>query len=192
MSKRRGRAYVPGQNAVAKPVDMSGIDDLIRTLGVDIEDSVRAVAQAAAQVMYEAVKHNVAQIKKKSGNLDKAIYQKFIPEQSVDGRRATYKVSWNVTKAPHGKWLEWGHYQRYRYYQNAQGQVRPMVRPGMDGTKKPGKHASQAVKDAYYVTLDAPKLTTAYKFVAKALDKAPDAVAVAELRLIQRINGMQS
>ena len=193
MSRRRGRSnYVPGQNAVMMTVDTSGLDALIDRIGLDISESVRAVAQAGAQVLYDAVKENVSSIKKKSGNLDNSIYQKYSPEHSVDGQKAFYRISWNTRKAPHGGLVEWGHLQRYRYYQNAQGQVRPMVRPGMDGKKKPGRGASQAVKDAYYVTLPTPVQIAGKAFMRRAADRFPQAIAAAELELLKRINGMTS
>jgi hypothetical protein len=64
-----------------------------------------------------------------------------------------------------------------------------MVRPGMDGTKRPGRGASQAVKDAYYVTLPTPIQVPAKAFMRRASDKFPAAYAAAEAELIKRING---
>ena len=137
-------------------VDVSDLNRLIDRMEVDISEAIRPAAQAAAQVFYDEVKRNVGQLKTHTGNLNKSIYQVYNKALSVDGKVAAYDISWNKTKAPHGWLVERGHLQRYRYYQNAQGQVRPMVRPGMDGRKKPSKRASQATKDAYYVTLPSP------------------------------------
>jgi hypothetical protein len=100
-----------------------------------------------------------------------------------------YHVSWNAKKAPHGGLVEWGHLQRYRYYRGADGQIRPMVRPGMDSSKRPGRRASQAAKDAYYVPLPTPIQVPAKAFVRRSVDKFPQAYAAAEAELLRRLNG---
>lgn len=186
-AKRRGKAYVPGQNAVVEIVPMGDWDAVLDEFVGSAEGAVRFAAQAAAQVLYDEVKRNVAGIKTVTGNLEKSIYQAFSPEKSIATAhgysRVEYHVSWNTRKAPHGGLVEGGHLQRYRYYKNAQGQVRPMVRPGMDGRKKPPKGASQAVKDAYYVTLDHPVQVAGKFFVRKAMDKFPQAAQAAQTAL---------
>lgn len=191
-AKRRGKNYVPGQNAIVVTMPTAEIEAFIDQLGVDVADAIRPAAQAAAQVLYDEVKNNVAQIRQHTGNLYKSIYQKYSPELSVPGKVAFYRVSWNTKKAPHGGLIEGGHLQRYRYYQNDRGEVQPMVRPGMDGRKKPSKDAPQSVKDAYYVPLDTPKQIPGKFFVRRAIDKFPQAIAAAELELLKRINGMTS
>lgn len=164
----------------------TGFDNLLDTLETDVSAALRPAAQAAAQVFYDEVVKNVGQIKSVTGNLRKAIYQAYSPELSVDGQVATYRISWNWRKAPHGGLVEGGHLQRYRYYQNAQGQVRPMVRPGMDGRKKPSGRASQAVKDAYYVTLSSPIQVPGKFFLRRAYDKR----GIAEGAAIQKLLGI--
>ena len=76
------------------------------------EDAARPAAQAGAQVLYEAVQRNVARIRRRTGNLASSIYQAYSQDNSGAGR-ATYHVSWNARKAPHGHLVEWGHLQRY-------------------------------------------------------------------------------
>ena len=171
-------------------VDTTGIDRMFDMFVADIEAAVRPAAQAGAQVLYDEVKRNVGQLKSFTGNLQKSIYQKYSPELSVAGQKAVYNISWNKTKAPHGWLVERGHMQRYRYYQNSQGQVRPMVRPGMDMTKKPGKSASQAAKDAYYVPLEGgPKHIAAMAFVRRAADKRQLAYLAMEQKLFEILSG---
>ena len=171
------------------PVDVSDLNRLIDRLGVDVSEAIRPAAQAAAQVFYDEVKRNVGQLKTVTGNLNSSIYQVYNKTLSVDGVRAVYDISWNKTKAPHGWLVERGHLQRYRYYQNAQGQVRPMVRPGMDGRKKPSKRASQATKDAYYVTLPSPIQIPGKAFIRKAKDKENAAIAAAKQTLLAVLAG---
>ena len=138
-----------GERSLIAPVDLSGLESLFDELGDAAEEVARPAAQAAAQVFYDAAQSNVARIKKVSGNLASAIYQAFSPENSGIGR-ATYNVSWNHTKAPHGGLVEYGHWQRYVVVNTKKG-PRNAVRPEKQGQRKPRRGASQAEKDAYYV-----------------------------------------
>lgn len=162
-------------------IDTTGLEAAIDKIEADVKKAIRPAAQAGAQVLYNEVKLNVSRIKSLTGNLNESIYQVFSQSKSVESgdgySKAVYEISYNHTKAPHGYLIEKGRLQRYRYYQNAQGQVRPMVRPGMDGREKPSKRASQAVKDAYYVTLPKSIHIPGKAFVRNAQDKTPQAVA---------------
>ncbi|WP_066339262.1 HK97-gp10 family putative phage morphogenesis protein [Azohydromonas lata] len=170
------------------------IDSLLQAVGgmqERAEAAARPAAQAAAQVLYDAVRANVARIKKHTGNLDRAIYQAFSIDNSGPGR-ATYHISWNARRAPHGHLVEYGHMQRYVYYKGNDGQIRPMVRPGMDGTPKPKQRASQAVKDAYYVPLPGgPRLVAARPFIRPAVAKMGEAMDEAKRVALDIILGTQ-
>lgn len=170
------------------------IDGLLRAVGgmqERAEAAARPAAQAAAQVLYDAVKANVARIRKHTGNLDRSIYQAFSIDNSGPGR-ATYHISWNAKKAPHGHLVEYGHMQRYVYYRDEQGNIRPKIRPGMEGKPKPKQRASQAVKDAYYVPLPGgPRLVAARPFVRPALAKMGEAVDAAKVVVLDYILGKQ-
>ncbi len=168
-------------------MDLSSLDDVVDELGEDIESAVRPAAQAGAQVLYDRVRLNVSGMGRKTGNLFNSIYQVYSEKDSVNGS-AVYHVSWNAKKAPHGHLMEHGFLQRYRYYQGADGKIRPMVRPGMDGRPRPRKRASQAEKDAYYVTLPAPIQVPARAFVRRAIDQFPAATAAVEAELRRRLN----
>jgi HK97 gp10 family phage protein len=172
-----------GRNTFTAKADLSGLDALFNQLGDDLDAAVRPASQAAAQVLYDEVKKNVQALGKKTGNLDRSIYQKFSTSNSRAGV-AIYHVSWNAKKAPHGGLVENGYLQRYRYYKGSDGQVRPMVRPGMDGKPRPARRAAQAVKDAYYVTLPTPIQVPAKAFVRRAQSKIDAAFLAAEDRLI--------
>lgn len=175
-----------GRNSVTIKADLSSLNASIDALAMNAQQAVRPAAQAAAQVLYDEVKANVNKIKKKTGNLASSIYQVYSKANSTEGR-ATYHVSWNASKAPHGGLVEYGHLQRYRYYKGADGQIRPMVRPGMDGSKRPGRRASQAQKDAYYVTLPQPVQVAARPFIRPAMDKFDKALKAAQEELTRRI-----
>lgn len=147
-------------------------------LGLDALDAAaleaaRPAAQAGAQVLYDAVKANVSRIRRVSGNLERAIYQAFADAESGTGR-ATYRVSWNRKKAPHGWWLEFGFLQRYELARDARGRIFPMVRPEMRGKPKPKRRASQAAKDAYYVPRKGgPRQVPGKAFIRSAASKMP-------------------
>ncbi|MNS19685.1 hypothetical protein D3C72_514080 [compost metagenome] len=178
-----------GRKSFSISADLSSLDRLLDQLGDEVEAATRPAAQAAAQVLYDEVKRNVAGIGKVTGNLERSIYQAFSASNSASGK-ATYHVSWNHRKAPHGWLVENGHMQRYRSYQDNQGRVRTMVRPGMDGTLRPGRRASQAEKDAYYVPLPGgPRHVAARPFVRPAQASFPKALEAAEAELLKRING---
>ena len=141
-------------------INVDSLHAAFANMGNKIDNAIRASAQAGAQVFYEEA---VAKAPAKSGSLKSAIYQKFIPEMSADGVRATYKVSWRtgygkgadgaaLSTAPHGHLIEFGWWQRYEMAKNERGEfIGPKRQPGSKGKKKPSSKASQAVKDAYWV-----------------------------------------
>lgn len=172
-----------GAKTFTASVDTSGLDALLDDLEDDVQKAVRPAAQAGAQVLYDTVKANVDALGRVTGNLSRSIYQVF-SEANSTAQRAEYHVSWNHRTAPHGHLVEYGYLQRYRYRPDGMG---PMVRPGMDGTKKPGRRASQAVKDAYYVTLPSPKPVPGKAFVRRAQDAFDRANAAAEAELLNRL-----
>lgn len=174
-----------GKNSFTIGFDASDLEVYLDQLGDNAAKAIRPAAQAAAQVLYERVRLNVQAIGKVTGNLDSSIYQAYSPEHSANGVRAEYHVSWNHLKAPHGHLLEQGYLQRYRYYQDNQGRVRPMVRPGMEGRRPPSRRASDEQKAAYYVTLDTPRHVPGRFFVQRAADALPEAYLAAEDVLVQ-------
>lgn len=169
--------------------NLTGFERMLDQLGTDVEAAARPAAQAAAAVFYRAVQSNVAAIGKVTGNLARGIYHAYSRDNSAPGR-AVYHISWNARKAPHGHLVEFGHVQRYRVYINKRGEWKTMIRPGMAGKKKPSRDASQAVKDAYYVPLAAPRQVAAQPFVRPALAKAAEASAAAEAVLLAKIGAL--
>lgn len=168
-------------------VDMASVHAMLDDMGDRAEEAARPAAQAASQVLYDEVKRNVAAIPRKTGRLDQAIYQVFSANNSGEGR-ATYHVSWNVRKAPHGHLVEFGHVQRYVSYIGKDGNWYTAKRPGVAGARKPGRGASQAAKDAYFLPLATPKQVRAEAFVRRAQVKfsaAAQAAADVLVRWIQ-------
>lgn len=159
-------------------MDMSSLDTMLNEMGDEAEEAARPAAQAAAQVLYDEVVRNVGAIPTKTGKLRQAIYQAFSEANSGPGH-ATYHVSWNVRKAPHGHLVEFGHIQRYVTYIGKDGNYYTAKRPESRGKPRPARTATQAVKDAYYVPLTTPKQVPARSFVRRATSKFPQAVAAA-------------
>lgn len=179
-----------GKNSLTMVINSKSLDDLVDSLNGLADEAARPAAQAMAQVFYDEIKRNVSKIGRVTGNLERSVYQAFSASNSGP-TNATYHISWNHKKAPHGHLVEWGHVQRYKMFRDNQGRVRLMVRPGMDGIKKPRRNATQAEKDAYYVKLDTPKQVAAQPFIRPALTQRviDMAVAAAQDTIIERIFG---
>lgn len=150
--------------AFSVKVDMRGLRDLMADFTRECEEAARPAAQAGAQVIYEEVKKNVGQIKKKTGNLASSIYQAYSKDNSAEGR-ATYHVSWNAKKAPHGHLVEFGHIQRYRVGFN----------------KKTGRFFTVKSQPV------APKLVAARPFIRPAAAKFPEAELAMEARFFSEL-----
>lgn len=154
-----------GRNSFSIRCDTAALHRMIDELGTDVEEAVRPVAEAGARVLYNAVKQNVASIGKVTGNLQRAIYEVFSKDNSGKGV-ATYQVSWNAKKAPHGHLLEYGHVQRYAVF------------IGKDGKW----HTNKKKK------LVQPRQVAARPFVRPAAAKYPEAVAAMEAELFRYMN----
>jgi HK97 gp10 family phage protein len=142
------------------------IDATFSAMADDVEAAARPAAQAGAQVLYEEVKRNVARLKKHTGNLDRSIYQVFSKDNSPAGK-ATYHVSWNARKAPHGHLVEFGHLQRYAVtYDKA--------------TQRFTTHRNRP--------LPTPKHVAAKSFIRPAVAKLPAALEAAKAELFKRLD----
>lgn len=128
--------------------------------GIDakVKENIRPAAQAGAQVLYDEVKVNVARIGKVTGNLESSIYQVFSEDNSTL-ERATYHVSWNGSKAPHGHLVEYGHIQTRKVYVGSDGKwytsktllpepkqvaASPFLRPAFAAKAKEAAEAAKA------------------------------------------------
>lgn len=168
-------------------VDLSSLDRMLDDLGDKAEEAARPAAQAAAQVFYDEVKRNVAKLGSKTGNLSRSIYQVHSDNLSRPGL-ATYHISWNAKKAPHGHLLEYGYLQRYAVGIGKGGKWFTFVRPEAQGKPKPKRRAPQSVKDAYYVPRKGgPKQIPARPFVRPALAKSEAAIEAAKAVLLKHM-----
>ena len=128
-------------------IDMSAFESDMEALADRAEKAARPAAQAGAQVLYDRVKLNVASLGRKTGNLDSAIYQAFSANNSGNGK-ATYHVSWNAAKAPHGHLVEWGYIKRWQSIMINGKWVTLKNRPLATPVQVPGKAFMRRAKDA--------------------------------------------
>lgn len=154
-----------GAGSFTLKADTSGVERWLDELGAEAEDAVRPAAQAGADVVYAEVKRNAARLKRHTGNLERSIYQAFSDDNSAPAR-ATYHVSWNARKAPHGHLVEYGHLQRYEV------------------TYDPNTRRFTTHKDR---PLAAPKLVAARPFVRPAVAAFPRAMEAAKAELFRRL-----
>ncbi|WP_206167872.1 HK97 gp10 family phage protein [Variovorax boronicumulans] len=129
-------------------------------LDLDARELVRPAAQAGAQVYYVEVLHRVPVAatghKRKGGRvippgqLKKSIYQAYSADHSND-RQATYHISWNARKAPHGHLIENGHWTKS---QGKHGPLKPkwvpahpFIRSSFDAVSGSAQQAAVAVLD---------------------------------------------
>jgi hypothetical protein len=150
--------------------DPSLLNQQLDSIGGAALAAVRPAAQAGAQVLYDEVKLNVSRyVGKVTGNLDNAIYQAFSEDRSraagyqLNGRgayeQATYHVSWNARKAPHGHLVEYGHVVPFKPYLGSDGKwytsksptgktekqrARPFLRPAWDVKRFAALQAAEA------------------------------------------------
>jgi hypothetical protein len=167
---RRSRRAPTGRNTVSLKVDMGAVNARVQELKDDMLGAVRPAAQAAAQVFYDVVLQNVDTLTKAvTGNLRSSIYQAFSESNSQpvgDGySRATYHVSWNARKAPHGHLVEYGHIQKFKAYL------------GKDGKWYTNRSAP----------LPTPKQVPAHSFIRSAYHRQEEAAKAAEAVLFDRM-----
>jgi hypothetical protein len=108
-------------NAFELSVDLSDEFAFLDALDEGARTVIRPAAQAGAQVYYDEVLRRVPiatkTVTRRSGKviapgaLQGSIYQAFSADNSGP-RRATYHISWNATKAPHGHLIENGHWTK--------------------------------------------------------------------------------
>lgn len=192
MKPSRTSAVRSGQRTFSIHCDVN-VDELIAGLQGDIQAAARPAAQAAAEVLYQAVIRNVESIGQKTGNLRGSIYQKYSEENSGPGK-AEYHISWRTVKgslprAPHGHLLEFGHIQRYQAKMDKSGKWWTLKRPESYGKPKPKSGASQAEKDAYWLPRKGgPQQIAAQPFIRPASLLYPQAIKAAEAKLLEVLN----
>lgn len=129
--------------SVSVKFDASSALDGLDAITEGAHDQVRPAAQAGAQVLYDEVKVRVPVSKKtrklKSGRtvapgaLRDSIYQVYSKDNS-QAERATYHVSWNYKKAPHGHLVEFG---------TSRSPAHPFLRPAYDAKVNEALQASR-------------------------------------------------
>jgi hypothetical protein len=147
--------------------DMTSLNEQLDRLQATVTEALKPAAQAGAQVLYNEVRLRALTVGG-SRELQASIYQKYLPESSVEGR-AAYAISWRKQVAPvniktgpnpeagmpystKGYLIEYGHTQRYATYIGSDGEWHTAVQPSQRGKKLPkGKSKNRAAKDAHFV-----------------------------------------
>ena len=121
--------------------DLSNVTGQLDKLTAVANSAVRPAAQAGAQVFYNEVKLRAKRGNVKryltgggtrpAGLLASAIYQVFSQSNSTE-EKATYNVSWNKKKAPHGSLVEFG---------TSRAPKSPFLRPGFDSAREAAEKA---------------------------------------------------
>lgn len=175
---------------MAKGMEITKLESFLGELGDAVQALVAPAAEAAAQVIYERMQFNVAQIPQIAGNVAESIYL----VDASDGRPegvASYHISWDSKEAPHASLIEYGYWQRYAVRYTRQGWV-TQIRPEMQGKPEPGPYASQAQKDAYYLPRPGgPAYIAGKAFARGALSAAEKACDAAESVLLAHITEME-
>ena len=166
-----------------------------------LKSAVRKSAFAGSDVLYSEVRHRALAIGG-SRRLQAAIYQKFVinSKGGALGESATYHISWRKGNSQNNKtgnagkgalpattigfWIEFGRWQRYMVRTDKNGDWYTVKRPGVTG-KPPGRKASQAEKDAYWMPRkDGPVYWLPKSFLRSGYDaKKADAVQAAKDRM---------
>lgn len=165
-----------------------------------ISEGLRPAAQAGAEVFYQEAKTRAS---RSSGLLQRSIYQKYLKDESVEGKRAIYKISWRtggkkdkndagppLPFAPHGHLIEFGWVQRYAVYTDKQGHWHTAIRPEMRGKPYPkGGANNQAAREAYFVPRPGgPVQWLPKSFIRSAYAaKRADAMAAVKARMTEEI-----
>ena len=146
-------------------VDLGDIDKMLDGVADACVEAARPAAQAGAQVLYDEVQRNVGRIRRHTGNLASSIYQAYSKDNSRAGV-ATYHISWNARKAPHGHLVEFGHLQRYEI------SFDPVTKRFITHKDRP---------------LPTPRHVAARPFIRPAMAKMPAAEEAMRLRYLQEL-----
>jgi len=149
-------------------LDLGPVLAKVANLEQAIKESIRPAAFAGSDVFYNEVRTRALTVGG-SRRLQASIYQKFVVDSAkgTTGDSATYHISWRKQRAktnvkgeknpdaglPYstiGFWIEFGRMQRYMVRTGKDGEWYTVKRPGAKG-KPPGRNASQAQKDAYWM-----------------------------------------
>jgi len=127
-------------NSVSVSVDFDDLFERLDKISDDAGKFTREAAQAGAQVLYGEAKtrapvsdhaHYFYGTHQKylfeAGTLRNSIYQAFSADNSIDGKKATYHISWNYKKCPYGFMVEYG---------TKNAPAHPFLRPSYDAASQ--------------------------------------------------------
>lgn len=181
--------------------DFSSLLSKIDAMEAVIKKSIRPAAKAGAQVFYDEVQARALSVG--GFRLYASIYQKFVIDSATGtlGDSATYHVSWRkqakkvnvkagkdkddeednaggLVHTTMGFWIEFGRWQRYMARTGEDGEWYTVAKPFKKKADKPGRYATQAQKDAYWMprkggpVFHAPKSFLRSSYEAKKTEAA--------------------
>lgn len=119
--------------------DFSELEAQLDQIGKSAGEFARPAAYAGASVLYSEARFRAPVSKSghwfygthqkywiERGTLKNSIYHVYSKDNSTDGKRATYHISWNYKKAPHGFMVEYG---------TSRAPAHPFLRPAYDAVK---------------------------------------------------------
>src|SRR6516225_3327351 len=147
-------------DSISIKFDTAKVDAAMNSLKGGVEALTRPAAQAGAQVFYDEMLQLVPVAEKghttKSGQeiplgtLKLSIYQVYSVDNSRNGH-ATYHITWNRRKAPHGHLIEYGHWSKkvgkYGPLQPKWTPAHPFQRPAFDNKATAAVEAANAVME---------------------------------------------
>jgi len=171
-----------------------------------IKEAVRPAAFAGSDLLYKEVKQRALTVGG-SKRVAAAIYQKFVVTSASGalGDSATYHISWRKGDSKNNKkghagegalptttigfWIEFGRWQRYMVRTDKDGNWYTVKRPESVGKPAPGRDASQAQKDAYWMPRkDGPVYWLPKSFLRSSYEaKKAEAAQAAKARMAELI-----
>ena len=110
-------------SSVSAKVDVDDIVRRVQAIEQRLKDAIRPAALAGARVYYSEV---MPRVPRRTGLLASSVYIAHSDDNSTDGVKETYHVSWNKKKAPHGHLLEYG---------TSRAPAHPFLRPAYEAAK---------------------------------------------------------
>ena len=104
-------------------VDVNGIAVQIEAMEQRMRDALRPAAFAGAKVYHAEV---MLRVPRRTGLLASTVYMAHSADNSADGVKETYHISWNKKKAPHGHFVEYG---------TSRAPAHPFLRPAYEAAK---------------------------------------------------------
>jgi len=163
---------------MAAKLDTSGWKEGLAQLNGPLRESLaRSMAVAGGTELRDEAKRWVPV---ESGLLRDSIYLAYKDAQSTP-ERVVYSVSWNHSMAPHGYWIEFGHWQPYlTIYNEKLGHLQSLAKGkggGANAVPRPGGPKWIAAKPFLRSAFDVAKGRAAQAMIERGRQRLPELLA---------------